>query len=92
MKKWIDYISYLKKIKARPGHETPSMCIQIENFRNKIKIGDLNERIVGCVNNYHKNETRIIHMKSDTGVYEIEDRINSVKNYDISKIKGYMDK
>ena len=87
--KWIEYMNLLRISKAIPGHETPSMCVQIENFRNILKIGDLNERVVGCVNNYHKGETKIIHMKSGDGVRQISDRINAVKNYDINKIKQY---
>ena len=63
--------SWIKRMEERikenmiPPHETPAMVETISGNVN-LKIGDLDENIISCDNNYIDNLTKIIHAKSRT--------------------------
>ena len=69
---WIDKIDYLTKKKIKSPFETPALCLVINEFKNKLKIDELDERVVSCKNNYYPGISSVIHMKS-TGKSIIRD-------------------
>ena len=56
---WIHNMQILEKKKVALGHETPALCLTIKKFKSKNMVGELDERIVECVNNYYKNLTKL---------------------------------
>ena len=60
---WIDRLSQRIDLKMLPPHETPAMVDTLRK-NTELKIGDLDENVISCENNYIKGLTKIIHAKS----------------------------
>ena len=102
---WINNITFLVEQRDPPGYETPALCLVIEQFKEKIKIGELKEKIVSCDNNYFLKLTCVVHMKSKKNKHlntdnldedekikkHLMERIRSVKNVDHSCILKLID-
>jgi lipopolysaccharide biosynthesis glycosyltransferase len=101
---WIEKLYMLINKKITPAFETPALCLVIEEFKNIIKIADIDEKIVACNNNYYSNLTSVVHMKTNGQIkinenenytkeeliqMKLKARINAVKNVDPDLIYNF---
>lgn len=94
LESWIEKMHFLINKKIIPPFETPALCLVIEDFKNIIKIADIDERIVSCSNNYYSNLTNVIHNKSTDGkrsYNNVKERLKGIKNFDHDLIYDFLE-
>jgi len=62
---WINRLEERVSQNMIPPHETPAM-VETAQKNEKLKIGELDDKVVNCDNNYFPGITKIIHAKSRT--------------------------
>lgn len=87
LEEWIDKIDYLTKKKIKSPFETPALCLVVKEFKSKLKIDELDERVVSCKNNYYPGISSVVHMKS-TGKSIIRDTNEKLPELELRQLKA----